>query len=74
MTEATIKATIGDLEDTFELTHRFSPQEVAAHNKVSWDGLGETEKRSLAEDYALWFFFRRYGDQRELRVEVVLPE
>ena len=41
----------------------------------TWDDLNEQTQMSFAEDYVLWNFARRYGDKRELRVEVdIIPD
>jgi hypothetical protein len=69
-----IKAIFGDRADTFTKTERFTIQEVEAHHGVVWADLDETDRMSMAEDYALWFFYRRHGDMRDIRVDAELPE
>ena len=38
---------------------------------VIWESLGDTERMSLAEDYALWSEKRMFGDFQDYRVDVV---
>lgn len=46
---------------------------ILAHHEMDaiWESLGEIERMSLAEDYALWSEKRMFGDFREYRVDVM---
>lgn len=64
--------------DSGSETVEFKSSEVLAHNGETreWDELAKDSQHqhlqtSLAEDYALWTFKRKFGDQREYRVDVI---
>ena len=59
-------------------TVEFTANDVLAHNgdTRSWEEVGndpshQFAQASLAEDYALYFFRRRHGDQGDYRVDVL---
>lgn len=55
----------------FQNTHVLEVADVAKYHNVDWDGLNEQDQTSYLEDFALWFFYRRHGDYRQLRADVV---
>jgi hypothetical protein len=59
-------------------TVEFTAHDVLSHNGEtrSWEEIGNDPSHqfaqvSLAEDYALYFFRRRHGDQSNYRVDVL---
>lgn len=58
-----------------ERTVSFSSSAVLAHHYGSqsptWDSLSADEQRQFAENYALWNWVHRFGDEREYRVDLL---
>lgn len=56
----------------FSRTHEFPVSAVEAHHGIEWAVEDAPRQMSLAADYALYAFYRRHGDNRELRAHAHL--
>ncbi|WP_420213370.1 hypothetical protein ACN8ZM_39815 (plasmid) [Burkholderia aenigmatica] len=53
----------------FSNAHEFPASAVETHYGMQWTAQDAMGRMSLAEDYALYAFYRRYGDHRKLRTD-----
>ena len=74
---ALIKATVefdgNGSDEPFKNDYEFAVGDVEAYHGVKLAEESGIQQISLAEDYALYTFHRRFGDNRELLVNVRLP-
>lgn len=55
----------------FEHQHSVSLADIAAYHNVRLDQETETQRISYIEDYVLYEFYRKHGNDADLRVDVV---
>ena len=69
-----VRLQLVDDDSNVEIVDFYAADVLAHHEETrSWAELDTDDyaQESLAEDYALWAFRRRYGDEREYNVEVL---